>query len=387
MKEDNNINTNIKSENPKGNASKIDTAKTDFSIVGIGASAGGLDALSTFLGNVPRDSGLAFVIVQHMEKNSNTILVDLLQSATTMKVVQAYENVSIEPNVVFVIPPDKNMSIKNNVIHLFDFIEPHNLRLPIDFFFSSLANDKQERSIGVILSGMGKDGTAGLRQIKGKGGIAFIQEPSSAKFEDMPNSAIKAGLADVISMVDIMPSKIISYIEDKPQMGMAEKESAVKLMSYIEKIIVMLRTHTGHDFSSYKKNTIQRRIERCMGLHQIDDIASYVTFLKENPHELNLLFKEFLIGVTNFFREPIEWELLRTKFIPALLENRSPADTVRVWISGCSTGEEAYSLAIVFKEVMSQLKPSQDYSVQIFATDLDNEAIDKARRGILCKYC
>ncbi|MBU3111121.1 chemotaxis protein CheB [Clostridium lacusfryxellense] len=382
MKENNKIDKNKKNINSGGNALKIDTIKLDFSIVGIGASAGGLDALSIFLGSVPRDSGLAFVIVQHMEKNSKTILVNLLQNATTMKVIQAYENVSIEPNVVYVIPPDKNMSIKNNLIHISDFIEPHNLRLPIDFFFSSLAKDKQERSIGIILSGMGKDGTAGLREIKENGGIVFIQEPSSAKFGDMPSSAIREGLADIISTVDIMPSKIISYIEDKPQVIMADKESAVKFMNYIDKIIVMLRTHTGHDFSSYKKHTIQRRIERCMSIHQIDDISTYVDFLKANPQELNLLFKEFLIGVTNFFREPIEWELLREKVIPALLNNRSATDTVRVWISGCSTGEEAYSLAIVFKEVMEQLKPTQNFSVQIFATDLDNEAIDKAREGI-----
>ena len=382
MKENKNLDTNVRTKNSEGNAPKTDTAKTDFSIVGIGASAGGLEALSAFLSNVPENSGLAFVIVQHMEKNSKGILVELLQSDTSMKVVQAYENISVQPDCVYVIPPNKNMSIKNNVIHLFDFTEPHNLRLPIDFFFCSLAKDKQERSIGVILSGMGNDGTAGLREIKEKGGGVFIQEPSSAKFEDMPRSAIEAGLADVISTVETMPSKIISYLEHKPHMVMADKEHTDKLKSYFDNIIVMLRSHTGHDFSSYKKNTIQRRIERCMGIHKIDDIATYVRFLKENPQELNLLFKEFLIGVTSFFREPKEWELLKDKVIPALLAERSPTDTVRVWISGCSTGEEAYSLAIVFKEVMDQLKPFKDFSIQIFATDLDSEAIDKAREGI-----
>ena len=178
---------------------------------------------------------------------------------------------------------------------------------------------KQERSIGVILSGMGNDGTAGLREIKEKGGGIFIQEPSSAKFEDMPRSAIEAGLADVISTVETLPSKIISYLEHKPHMVMADQDHTDKLMSYFDNIIVLLRSHTGHDFSSYKKNTIQRRIERCMGIHQIDDIATYVSFLKENPQELKLLFKEFLIGVTSFFREPMEWELLKDKVIPELL--------------------------------------------------------------------
>ena len=382
MKGNNNLDINIGTKNSGDNAPKTDTQKTDFSIVGIGASAGGLDAMATFLGNVPKNSGLAFVIVQHMEKDSKDILVDLLKSDTSMKVVQAYENISVEPNFVYVIPPDKNMSIKNNVIHISDFIEPHNQRKPIDFFFCSLANDKQEGSIGVILSGMGDDGTAGLREIKEKGGCAFIQDPSSAKFDGMPRSAIKAGLADEISTAETMPAKIISYLEHKPNIVVADKDNEDKLKGYFDNIIGMLRSHTGHDFSAYKKNTIQRRIERCMGIHKIDDISTYVSFLKENPHELNLLFKEFLIGVTSFFREPLEWKLLNDKIIPELLAQRSHNDTVRVWISGCSTGEEAYSLAIVFKDVMDKLKPRKDFSVQIFATDLDNEAIDKAREGI-----
>ena len=377
MKENKNLDTNIRTKNSRGNA-----PKTNFSIVGIGASAGGLEALLAFLGNVPENSGLAFVIVQHMEKKSKCILVELLQGATTMNVVQVYENISVEPNCVYVIPPNKNMSINNNVLHLFDYIEPHTLHLPIDSFFSSLANDKQERSIGVILSGMGTDGTSGLRKIKEKGGGVFIQEPSTAKFNDMPSSAIDAGLADVISTAETIPSKIISYFEHKPPMEIADQNNADKYISYFDNIINLLRTHTGHDFSSYKRNTIQRRIERCMGIHQIDDISNYVSFLKENPQELNLLFNEFLIGVTSFFREPKEWELLKDKVIPALLAQRSPSDTLRVWISGCSTGEEAYTLAIVFKDALDKLKYSKDFSIQIFATDLDCDAIDKAREGV-----
>ncbi|MFT5871543.1 MAG: two-component system CheB/CheR fusion protein [Clostridium sp.] len=382
MKNDENIETNVKTKNLEGNAPKMNTSKMDFSIVGIGASAGGLDAMSDFLSNVPKNSGLAFVIVQHMEKNSKDILVELLKGYTRMQVVQAYENITVEPNFVYVIPPNKNMSIKDNIIRISDFVELHNMRMPIDFFFCSMANDKKERSIAVILSGMGKDGTIGLREIKEKGGSVFIQEPSSAKYDDMPNSAIKAGLADVISLVDNMPSKIISYLEHKPHMGMYDKQSLDKTKGHFDDIISMLRSHTGHDFSSYKKNTIQRRIDRCMGIHKIDDIATYANFLNENPMELNLLFKEFLIGVTSFFREKAEWELLKDEVIPALLAQRSPNDTVRVWISGCSTGEEAYSLAIVFKDVIDKLKDSKVFSIQIFATDLDSEAIDKAREGI-----
>ncbi|MBU3154277.1 PAS domain-containing protein [Clostridium estertheticum] len=382
MKENKNTYTKVRTKNYGSDAIKIDTSKTDFSIVGIGASAGGLEAMSDFLRNVPENSGLAYVIVQHMEKDSKDILVELLQVDTSMKVVQAYENISVEPDKVYIIPPNKDMTIKHNVIHISDYIQSRALHLPIDLFFSSLANDKRERSIGVILSGMGSDGTAGIRKIKEKGGGVFIQEPSSAKYDGMPRSAIKTELVDVISTVEIMPLKIIYYIEHKTNMVVEGKEQTDKQKGYFDDIIAMLRSHTGHDFSSYKRNTIQRRIERCMGIHQFDDIATYVSFLKKNPQELEVLFKEFLIGVTNFFREQAEWELLKDKVIPALLAQRSPTDTVRVWISGCSTGEEAYSLAIVFKEVINKLKPFKDFSIQIFATDLDSEAIDKAREGV-----
>lgn len=380
--EENYLNTNVNTKNHEGNTLKTNTVKTNFSVVGIGASAGGLDPMLAFLGNVPENSGLAFIIVQHMEKGNKCILVDLLQSATTMKVVQVSENITIKPNCVYIIPPHKNMVINHNVLNLFDYVQTHKVHLPIDFFFSSLAKDKQEKSIGVILSGMGTDGTAGLAEIRKEGGGVFIQEPSSAKFDDMPRSAISGCLADAIGAVEILPSKIITYVNHMEHRIIANQDQTDKFKSYFDSIIVMLRSHTGHDFSSYKKNTVQRRIERCMGIHKIDDIATYVKFLKENPQELNLLFKEFLIGVTSFFREPSEWKLLENQVIPSLLVDRSPTDTLRVWISGCSTGEEAYSLAIVFKDAVNQLKPYKDFSMQIFATDLDCAAIDKAREGI-----
>ncbi|MHB8074124.1 chemotaxis protein CheB [Desulfosporosinus fructosivorans] len=365
-----------------GIVTNTDTAKADFPIVGIGASAGGLEALIAFLSNVPKNSGLAFVIIQHMEQTRKDILVELLQSATSMKVVQAVENLSVQPGYVYVIPPNKEMSIQHGVLRLFDFIMPYTLHLPIDFFFRSLANDQQERSIGVILAGMGADGTSGLRAIKEKGGVVFIQEPSSARYDGMPRSAIEAGLADVVSPAETLPSKIVSHLEQTPLIYSVDKELAESDLSSYDRIMILLRSQTGHDFSSYKKNTVDRRIDRRMGVHQIDKITTYVRFLQENPQELELLFKEFLIGVTSFFREPTEWELLKEKVIPVLLAERAPTNTLRVWVSGCATGEEAYSLAIVFKEVLEQLKPSQDFSMQIFATDLDRDAIDKAREGV-----
>lgn len=379
MKNVKNIVNNVMAKN---NCSTVQIEKTNFAIVGIGASAGGLEALLAFLRNVPKNSGLAFVIVQHMEQLRKSELAELLQGATNMKVIQVTENISVKPNCVYVIPPNKNMSIRNKVLHLFTYAEPHTLRSPIDYFFKSLGEDEQCWSVGVVLSGMGTDGTSGLREIKENGGAVFIQEPSTAKFGDMPNSVIEAGLADVVADVEAIPQKIISYLENRPRLNRNCDEQPDKLMSYIETIIQLLQSKTGNDFSSYKINTIHRRIERRMSILEIDKIESYISFLQENLQELNLLFKEFLIGVTSFFREPLEWEMLKDKVLPALLSERSPNDTIRAWVSGCSTGQEAYTLAMVFSDVLEQLEYSQDFSVQIFATDLDLEAINKAREGV-----
>ncbi|MBS4030701.1 MAG: PAS domain-containing protein [Clostridiales bacterium] len=381
MKENKHLDKNKKISTER-NALKTDTVKVDFPIVGIGASAGGLEALESFLGNVPKMSGMAFVIVQHLDPTRKGMLVELLQRATAMKIVQVSDGTRVQPDCVYVIPPNKDMSILHGVLHLFDCVAPRGLRLPIDFFFRSLADDRQERSIGVILSGMGTDGTLGIRAIKEKGGAVFVQEPSSAKFESMPHSAIEAGLADVVSAVEALPSKIVSYLQHKPLINRADPDLAGKAQSAFEKIVILLRSKTGHDFSSYKQTTVYRRIERRMGIHQITQLDHYIRFLQENPQELELLFKELLIGVTNFFREPAEWELLKDKIIPALLAERAPSQILRAWVSACATGEEAYSLAIVFTEALEQLKPAQNFTLQIFATDLDRDAINKAREAV-----
>lgn len=382
MKEIEHLKTNRRIKYSDCDTAKTDDPRASFPIVGIGMSAGGLEALVSFLGNVPEKSGMAFVIVQHLDPTRKGILVELLQRATVMKVVQVNENTDVQPDCVYVIPPNKNMSILHKVMHLFDFVVPRGLRLPIDFFFRSLADDQQEKSIGVILSGMGTDGTFGLRAIKERGGVVFVQEPSSAKFDGMPRSAIDAGLADVVSSAEDLPLKIVSYLQHMPLIDRTDPYSADKTKSSFDNIVLLLRSQTGHDFSSYKKSTVYRRIERRMGIHQIDKIATYVSFLRENPQELELLFRELLIGVTCFFRDPAEWELLRDKVIPALLAERAPSQTLRAWVSACATGEEAYSLAIVFKEALDKLKPFQNFSLQIFATDLDSGSIEKARKAV-----
>lgn len=360
--------------------------KTRFPIVGIGASAGGLEALELFLRNVPPASGMAFVIVQHLDPTHDAMLVELLQRVTAMPVAQVSDRMRVEPDHVYVIPPNKDLSLLKGALHLFDPVAARGLRLPIDFFFRSLALSAEERAIAVILSGMGSDGTLGLKAIKEKAGISFVQEPTSAKFDGMPRSAIDSGMADVVAPVEAIPGRIIAY-RKHPAIAAPIPASAGRLEGdearrMLEKVVILLRAHTGHDFSLYKENTIYRRIERRMGIHQIERVATYVRFLQENPQEVELLFKELLIGVTNFFRDPPSWELLKTHIMLELLKDRVPSQPVRAWVAGCATGEEAYSLAILFREAMDELTPPRNYSLQIFATDLDRDAIDKARIGI-----
>ncbi|MHB8708052.1 MAG: chemotaxis protein CheB [Desulfuromonadales bacterium] len=352
-----------------------------FPIVGIGASAGGLEALEQFLRHVPEGSGLAFVIVQHLDPTHKGVMPELLQRATAMEVFQVRDRMKVKPDCVYVIPPNKDMSILHGVLHLFAPSAPRGLRLPIDFFLRSLAEDRQELSIGVILSGMGSDGTMGLRAIKEKAGVVLVQEPASAKFDSMPRSAIDAGLADLVAPAEALPGKIIDYLKHARVINRTERVLEEKDRSALEKVIILLRAKTGQDFSLYKKNTIYRRIERRMGIHQLDRIAAYVRYLQDNPQEVELLFKELLIGVTSFFRDPAAWKQLQGEVIPALLASRPAGGVLRAWSAGCSTGEEAYSLAMAFKEALAQVRPAGNFKLQIFATDLDRDAIDKARQG------
>ena len=352
-----------------------------FPIVGIGASAGGLEALEQFLRNVPGNSGMAFVIVQHLDPTHKGIMPELLQRTTSMEVFQVNDRMMVQPNCVYVIPPNTDMSILHGVLHLFEPTVSRGLRLPIDFFLRSLADDRQEHSIGVILSGMGSDGTIGLRAIKEKAGFVLVQEPASAKFDSMPRSAIAAGLADLVAPAEELPGRIIGYLRQARVIVKTELPLDDKDRNALDKVLILLRAKTGQDFSMYKKNAIHRRIERRMCIHQINTIVSYVRFLQENPQEVELLFRELLIGVTNFFRDPAAWELLRGEVIPQLLASRPAGGILRVWSAGCSTGEEAYSLAITFKEALEQAKLPAKFTLQIFATDLDRDAIDRARHG------
>lgn len=367
--------------NEQFSTTKTETPDADFPIIGIGASAGGLEALELLLGNVPEKSGMAYIVVQHLDPTREAAMVELLGRVTPMSVFQAQEQTAVQPDCVYIIPPNKDMSLFHGKLYLFEPVAPRGHRLPIDYLFRSMAEDRRERAIAVILSGMGTDGTLGLKAIKEKGGVVLAQEPASAKFDSMPQSAIKTGLVDMVAPAEELIIKAIAYLKHKPLIDESEHGLADKDNNTIEKIVILLRSQTGHDFSLYKKTTVLRRVERRLGVHQINDLATYIRFLQENPQELQVLFKELLIGVTSFFRDPEAWEQLKEQAIPELFTTRKPDQTLRAWVPGCSTGEEAYSLAIVFKEALEYAKPTPNFSLQVFATDLDRDAVEKARMG------
>ena len=354
-------------------------------VVGIGCSAGGLEALEQFLSHVPTACGMAFVIVQHLAPDHISALPELLQQQTAMPVLEAQDGMPVLANRVYVIPPNKDLSLLHDKLHLLDPIEPRGLRLPIDFFLRSLAADRKEQAIGVILSGMGSDGVFGLRAIKEKGGLTLAQEPASAQAESMPRSAIEAGVVDIVAPAEQLPGRIADMLQHPRQTLPLASIPTAEVINALDKIIVLLRARSGNDFALYKANTLHRRIERRMAVHQIATLETYAHYLRENPQELDLLFKELLIGVTNFFRDPEVWDMLRREALPALFARHPEGKTFRAWVAACSTGEEAYSLAMVFKEALAQIQPEDAdarYALQIYATDLDPDAIDTARKGL-----
>jgi two-component system CheB/CheR fusion protein len=309
----------------------------DFPIVGIGASAGGLEALEVFFKSMPRNPGMAFVVIQHLDPNYVGMLPELLQRITSLKVLQATDLLKVEPNHIYVIPPNKSLTILDGVLHLFAPLEARWLRLPIDIFFRSLAMDKLDKSVGIILSGMGSDGSLGIKSIKEYQGFVLVQDPATAKFNPMPLHAVEAVLADIIAPVEELPAKLIKLLQHTLEIE-TEVDVEFRNRSNLQKIILLLREQTGHDFLQYKKTTLMRRIERRKGIHEIDSIEHYIHFLQENPKEIELLFKELLIGVTNFFRDPAVWENLKTTILPEFIKELPDGYALRAWIPACSTG-------------------------------------------------
>ncbi|MGA1841016.1 MAG: chemotaxis protein CheB [bacterium] len=347
----------------------------------MGASAGGLDAFGRFFQGMPSESGMAFVLITHLSPTHHSLMPELLKKYTKMEVCQADEGMHVKPNCIYVIPPNKNIAILQGTLQLIAPVKPHGSRLPIDFFFQSLAEDQGERAIGIILSGTGTDGTHGLRAIKAKLGMVMAQDAKTAEYDSMPRSATETGLVDYILPVEKMPDQLIKYV-NHTHPTVREKILPVteKGAHALQKIIYLIRAQTGHDFSFYKKNTIYRRIERRINIHQIDRISDYVRYLQQNPNEIDILFKDLLIGVTSFFRDPDAFEVIGKDALPKLFAKKSDGDKLRVWVAGCSSGEEVYSVAIVIRECLDTLKRKS--GVQIFGTDIDKDAINTARTGI-----
>jgi len=355
----------------------------DFPIVGIGASAGGLAAFEAFFSGMPKDSepGMAFVLVQHLAPDHKSILTDLVRRYTRMQVFEVEDGMEVHPNAVYIIPPGKDMAFLNGSLSLLEPSSPRGLRMPIDFFFRSMAQDKREQAIGIILSGTGSDGTLGVRAIKGEGGMVMVQLPVSTEYDGMPQSAIATGLVDYELPPAEMMAGIISYVASAfGKLPIFVTQKLPKNENALKKVFIMLRNQTGHDFSQYKPNTILRRINRRMAIHQIETMDSYVQYVQKTPAELEALLRDLLIGVTNFFRDPEAFSAIEKNIIPNLFANKPADSVIRIWVAGCSTGEEAYSFAILLAEYQEEMR--QSFKIQIFATDINSEAIATARTGL-----
>ena len=355
-----------------------------FLVVGIGASAGGLDACTQLLEALPPDTGMAFILVQHLDPTHESMMADLLAHHTKMTVSQATDGAAFEPNHLYVIPPGTYLSVqKGGILQVSPPEAPHGARLPFDFLLHSLAEDYGERAACVILSGTGADGSLGLKSIKEKGGLVIAQDPAEASFDGMPKSAILTGAVDIVLPLAGIPGALIKFhrrmaLTRTPQAPAGQDASK----DWLPEVIDLLRTTTTHDFRLYKEGTLRRRIERRMAMAAIetDDRARYIEFLKTDPKELDLLATDLLINVTSFFRDPSVFDLLAETIIPDLVRSHSIDQPLRLWIAGCSTGEETYSLAMLFREAVTAAK--REIKLQIFASDVDADAVATAREGL-----
>ncbi len=352
-----------------------------FPIVGMGASAGGLAAFEAFFSSMPPDSdpGMAFVLVQHLDPGHKSILADLIRRYTHMQVFEVEDGMAVRSNCVYIIPPNKDMAFLNGALQLLEPTAARGQRLPIDFLFRSLAADQRERAIGIVFSGTGSDGALGARAIKGEGGMVMAQSPSSSEFDGMPKSVIATGIVDFVLTPARMPAQLTAYAFQafSKSAGIA---ATPRFENALKKIFISLRALSGHDFSLYKPNTIHRRIERRLAVLQIENIDDYVRYLQQSQAEVETLLGELLIGVTSFFRDPDSFKSLEALAIPELFNDKPAGAAIRVWVPGCSTGEEAYSIAMLISERMTALK--QNFSIQVFATDIDSRAVGIARAGI-----
>jgi two-component system CheB/CheR fusion protein len=349
-------------------------------VVGIGASAGGLEAIEKLFEAMPPQSGVAFVVIQHLSPDYKSIMGSLLAKHTKMHITEVRSGMRLEADHIYLNSPHKEVSLKGGKFVLEEPSLARGSRLPIDHFFNSLAADQQERAIGVVLSGTGSDGTAGIRSIKCAGGMVMVQEERQAKYDSMPHAAIGTGLVDRVLPVEKMAEELAGYVRHSYIGGSEKPAEKIETNELYQKAFRLIKSQTGHDFSGYKLNTIRRRIERRMAVHQIEELADYVRYMEENAGEVRTLFNDLLISVTSFFRDPEAWEVLQEKVLPGLLTKKPLDGTVRVWVPGCATGQEAYSMVMLLIEVKEKMR--RRCVIQVFATDIDAEAIDKARAGV-----
>ncbi len=355
----------------------------DFPVVGIGASAGGLAAFEAFFSGMPLDAdpGMAFVLVQHLAPDHKSILTGLISRYTRMNVFEVEDGMKVQPNCAYIIPPNCDMAFIDGALQLMEPSAPRGQRMPIDFFFRSLAMDRRERAICVVLSGTGSDGTLGVRAVKGEGGMVMAQNPESTEFDGMPHSAIATGLVDYVLLPAEMPDQIIAYVAHAFGKSFnSVRVPSAKAENTLMKILVVLRSQTGHDFSQYKPSTVGRRIERRMAVHQIETPDEYLRYLQRTPAEVDALFRDMLIGVTSFFRDPELFKTLEEEIVPKLFTGKTSDDAIRVWSVGCATGEEAYSIAMLLAEHQQALK--KNFKIHLFATDIDSVSITTARAGV-----
>lgn len=351
-------------------------------IVAIGGSAGGFEAFERFFTGIPPNTGMAFIVIQHLDPTHDSLLSELLQRAASIPVQEAADNMQVERDTIYVIPKNTGLSIHDNRLRLSEPASPRGVRLPIDLFFESLAAEKGEKSIGIIVSGMGTDGTHGLNAIKEASGVIMVQDPDSAKFDGMPSSAVSTGLADYIAPIEELSKRLVAYVKHSSLFHIDNNDDEKAAEGSLQRILHLLKNSTKHDFSLYKKSTLYRRIAKRSSLLHIEGIPEYASYVETHPEEQDILFREFLIGVTRFFRDPEAFDYLKRHIVPDLINSCVNTGAVRVWVAGCSTGEEAYSIAIVLREVIDGLLPDSRLQIQLFATDIDDRAISFARKGV-----
>jgi two-component system CheB/CheR fusion protein len=352
----------------------------EFLIVGLGASAGGIKALQEFFLNVPGNSNMAYVVILHLSPDHDSQLASVLQHVTQIPVMQVIEKTMIKPDHIYVVPPNRHLTMEDGYLAVSPNLHIEDRRAPVDIFFRTLADQHGPRAISVVLSGTGANGSMGLKRIKERGGASYVQNPREAEFDEMPRNSIATELVDEVLNVREIPARITAYRDGMHTVQILETEKRPEPQQQaLRDIFTQLRVRTGHDFLNYKRPTLLRRIERRINVHNLPDLPSYITFLQQHPDETHALLKDLLISVTNFFRDSKAFQYLEQNVLPALFAGKTSVDQIRIWVAGCATGEEAYSLAMLCAErVLGTLDAP---SVQIFATDIDETAIAIAREG------